>query len=454
MKTRFLAVLAVLMLVLPFGGVLAQDGTIVDLAAGNEDLSTLVELVQAAGLAETLASDELTVFAPTNEAFGALDGFVVEYLQNNPDALTAVLTHHVVGGTVMSGDLSEGDVASLQGSPLSVMLGDEVMVDGATVVTADVAASNGVVHVIDSVLLPDFALPAVDPLEFSENVIAAGSSTVFPVTERMADLFNDQGFGGTITVDSIGSGAGFERFCVNAETDISNASRPIRESEVETCLDNDRNVFPFRIGIDALAVTVSQGADFIDDVTIEELAAIYSAGAGTTWADINPDYPAEEIQLFSPGTDSGTFDFFVEEVFDENEEPILNANPQLSEDDNVLVQGVTGSSFATAYFGYAYFSENEDTLKALSVNGVEPTAATAESGEYPLSRPLFIYTTPEIMQEKPQVAAFVNFYLQTVNSELGTGEGEIAYFPVGSQTQNLNVLRWYAATNTPMDMGM
>ena len=233
-----------------------------------------------------------------------------------------------------------------------------------------------------------------------------------------------------VTVDNIGTGAGFERFCVNAETDISNASRPIRESEAESCLGNGLDPIGFLVSIDALAVTVAQENDFLENVTEEELATIFSAAQGTTWADINSEWPAEEIRLFSPGTDSGTFDYFVEEIFDEDEEPILNAgNLQLSEDDNVLVQGVTGSQYAIGYFGFAYYIENTDTLRALNVDGVEPNATTAETGEYPLSRPLFIYSSPNIMQEKPQVAAFINFYLNNVAERTRHGRGRDRLLP-------------------------
>jgi phosphate transport system substrate-binding protein len=159
-------------------------------------------------------------------------------------------------------------------------------------------------------------LPEVDPLAVTGDVVAAGSSTVYPVTERMADRFVGAGFSGTITVDSIGSGAGFERFCAG-ETDISNASRAIHPDEVDNCNAIGIEPLEFYVAIDALAVTVSAE---------------------------NDDWPAEAIQLFSPGTDSGTFDYFVEVVFDEDEAPILNAvGIQLSEDDNVLVQGVVSA---------------------------------------------------------------------------------------------------------------
>ena len=139
--------------------------------------------------------------------------------------------------------------------------------------------------------------------------------------------------------------------------------------------------------------------DFADDVTMEELAAIFSTAE--TWADVRSDWPAEPIQRFIPGTDSGTFDFFVEEVFEEDPEPILSAsNLQLSEDDNVLVQGIAASPYAIGFFGYAYYNENQDKLQAIGVDGVAPTAESAEDNSYPLSRPLFIYSDAGIMQSQ------------------------------------------------------
>ncbi|MDX1599951.1 MAG: substrate-binding domain-containing protein, partial [Anaerolineales bacterium] len=143
-------------------------------------------------------------------------------------------------------------------------------------------------------------LPPVNPLEVSGDIVTAGSSTMFPLTEAMADRFRDEGYSGNITVDSIGSGAGFERFCVAAETDISNASRPIRDSEVESCQQNGRDPIQFRVGTDALAVTVSADNDFVDNLTIDELALVYSTAE--TWSDVRSEWPDEPIQRFSPGT--------------------------------------------------------------------------------------------------------------------------------------------------------
>ncbi|WP_420612367.1 PstS family phosphate ABC transporter substrate-binding protein [Candidatus Spongiisocius sp.] len=276
-------------------------------------------------------------------------------------------------------------------------------------------------------------LPAVDPLAVSGNIAVAGSSTVFPLAEAMAARFEDEGYSGLITIDSIGSGAGFERFCVAGESDISNASRPIKDSEVESCRAIGRDPIEFRVGTDALAVTVSPGNTFATDLTVAELAVLFSTA--TTWQDVRAGFPANPIQRFIPGTDSGTFDYFVEEVFHEDEGPILAAgNTQLSEDDNVLVQGISGdgcdpsnvsTTCAVGFFGYAYYAENSDRLSVMDVEGVEPTTESVNANSYPLARPLFMYSTASIIAEKPQVGAFLNFVLQFVNEEIG----EVGYFP-------------------------
>jgi phosphate transport system substrate-binding protein len=295
------------------------------------------------------------------------------------------------------------------------------------------------------------AAPAEDPMTMyapdavTGDIITAGSSTVFPLTERMKQRYEEEGFAGNLTVDSIGSGAGIERFCVAGETDIANSSRAIRDTEVESCAGIDRTVVGFLVGIDALAVTVSSENDFVTDVTLEELALIYSTA--TNWSDVRPEWPNEPIQRFSPGTDSGTFDYFVEAVMaevlgDTGEAAILDSEgTQFSEDDNVLVQGVQGSPYAIGYFGYAYYQENASTLKPLSVNGIEPNEETAESGEYPISRPLFIYSSTEIMQEKPQVSSFIYFYLNNVLDEIL----DVGYFPVSDEQTQENLDAWNSA---------
>ncbi|MGQ9515898.1 MAG: PstS family phosphate ABC transporter substrate-binding protein [Anaerolineae bacterium] len=284
------------------------------------------------------------------------------------------------------------------------------------------------------------ALPPIDPAKYSGTIIAAGSSTVYPLAERMAELFQDEGFVGTITIDSIGSGAGFERFCVKGETDISNASRAIKDSEVQSCKSIGRDPIEFQVGIDAMAIVVSNENNFVQTLSMDELRLAFTTAE--KWSDINPAWPAEPIKRFIPGTDSGTFDYFVEEVLDKEEEPLLSAsNTQMSEDDNVLVQGVQGSPYAIGFFGFAYYQENKAKLRAVAIDGVEPNETTAESGEYPLSRPLFLYSTAKIMKEKPQVAAFINFFLTRVNDEIL----DVGYFPVSQATLDNAKQRWLDA---------
>ncbi|MFP5333661.1 MAG: substrate-binding domain-containing protein, partial [Acidimicrobiia bacterium] len=164
------------------------------------------------------------------------------------------------------------------------------------------------------------------------------------------------------------------------------------------------------------------------------------------WADVNPDFPAHPIARFSPGTDSGTFDYFVEEVFDEDEGPILAGDPQLSEDDNVLVQGVSGdgctegdlsSPCAISYFGFAYYIENDDVLRAIAIEGVEPSTDAMNANTYPLARPLFIYSAASIIEEKPQVGQFIAFYLNNVNRVIG----DVGYFEAPQEIINEGAAR-------------
>ncbi len=305
-------------------------------------------------------------------------------------------------------------------------------------IVVEQATSEPIVEEVEmtEVAPADGMLPMVDPLTVEGDIVTAGSSTVFPMSERMAERFKDEGYDGNITIDSIGSGAGLERFCVSGETDIANSSRAIKEEEIASCQSIDREPLEFRVGTDALAVVVSKANDFVEDVTMEELVAIYSTAV--LWSDVRPEWPAEAIDRFIPGTDSGTFDYFVEAVFEEDNVPILAANPQMSEDDNVLVQGVTGSPYAVAFFGYAYYAENIDQLTALSIDGIEASAENVDNNTYPLARPLFIYSTASIMQEKPQVAAFINFYLTYVNDEVI----DVGYFPAADDALEVARDNW------------
>jgi phosphate binding protein len=300
------------------------------------------------------------------------------------------------------------------------------------------------------------ALPELDPSTMEGNIITAGSSTVFPLTQRMAEKIKDEGYTGNITVDSVGTGAGFERFCKAGETDIANASRAIKKEEIANCaaLSPARTPIEFRVGTDALAVVVSSANTFVDNLTKAQLADIFS-GKLATWDAVNPAWPKEKIQIFSPGTDSGTFDYFVEVIMtpvfvkdpvadkDKGKEAILNApGIQLSENDNVLAQGVEGSPNAIGYFGYAYLKGEAAKLKAVNIEGVEPNDKTAEDGSYPLARPLFIYSDAEVMKAKPQVAAFINFYLSNVDAEII----DVGYFPASAEALDEAKQNWLDAS--------
>jgi phosphate transport system substrate-binding protein len=276
----------------------------------------------------------------------------------------------------------------------------------------------------------------VDPAKVQGDIVTAGSSTVFPLSEAVVNLFEEEGYPGQATVDSIGSGAGFERFCAG-ETDIANASRAIKDSEVQACKAIGNDPLEFRVGTDAIAIVVHPENDFLTDVTSEELAMIFSDKA-ETWADINPEYPVEPIKRYAPGTDSGTYDFFIEVIStpanNDDSDAAMAAfqsasNLQQSEDDNVLVQGVEGDLYSIGFFGFAYYQEQQDKLKAISVDGVKPTADTAEDGSYALARPLYIYSSASIMQKKPQVASFIQFYLNRVNEVIE----DVGYFPASDQ---------------------
>jgi len=285
-----------------------------------------------------------------------------------------------------------------------------------------------------------YGLPEIDPLDVPAGDIGiAGSSTVFPLSTAVLAQWIDEG-GPEYSIDSIGSGGGFERFCVEGVSDISNASRAIKDEEVASCQSIGREPIEIRVGSDALSLVISTGNSFATELTIEEIATAFSLPAGSTWDEVNPDFPAHPLQTFSPGADSGTFDYFNEIVYDEAEpSPILSSGSEIvGEDDNITVRGVSGdgctegdtsTTCAIGYFGYAYFQENADVLTAVAVDGgdgpVSPGDDSVNEGTYPIARPLFMYTDAGIIAEKPQVAMFVAYYLNNVNDLIG----DVGYFP-------------------------
>ncbi len=251
-----------------------------------------------------------------------------------------------------------------------------------------------------------------------------GSSTVFPVTEAVAEEFQKAKRGQIrVTVGVSGSGGGFKKFC-RGETDISNASRPIKNAEVIACGKAGVSFVELPIGQDALTVVVNKQNTWADSMTTDELKKIWEPAAQgkiKTWNQVNPAWPNAPLNLFGPGADSGTFDYFTEAIVGEG--GASRGDFTASEDDNVLVVGVENDKNALAYFGFAYFLENQEKLKPVAINGVKPTVQAVEEGTYkPLARPLFIYVSKQAMETKPEVKEFVNFYLSNAKkfvSEVG-----------------------------------
>ncbi|MDQ3988928.1 MAG: PstS family phosphate ABC transporter substrate-binding protein [Actinomycetota bacterium] len=256
--------------------------------------------------------------------------------------------------------------------------------------------------------------------ELSGQVLIDGSSTVEPLSSAAAEFYYEEAPGVNVTVATSGTGGGFKKFCAG-ETDISNASRAIEEDEIAACEQAGIEFTELQVANDALTVVVNPENDWANCLTTQQLMTIWapaSEGQVSNWNQVDPSFPDVPLALFGPGTDSGTFDYFTEAI--NGEEGASRADYQSSEDDNVLVQGVQGARGATSYFGFTYFEENSDTLKAVQVDGgqgcVTPSAQTVQDGTYvPLARPLFIYVSNQAYAEKPQVAGFVDFYAQQID---------------------------------------
>jgi phosphate transport system substrate-binding protein len=251
----------------------------------------------------------------------------------------------------------------------------------------------------------------------AETVAVDGSSTVFPITEAVAEEFQKANRGMRVTVGISGTGGGFKKFC-RGETDVSAASRPILAEEIELCKEAGISFIELPIAYDALTVAVSPQNDVLECVKISDLKTIWSPDAQgkiTRWNQVNPEWPDEQLNLYGAGSDSGTFDYFTEAVMGKAKSS--RGDYTASEDDNVIVQGISGDPNALGYLPYAYVAENEGAMKVLSVdsgdgNCVAPSEAAVQDGTYqPLSRPLFIYVSTKALEEKPAVRQFVDFYL-------------------------------------------
>lgn len=281
------------------------------------------------------------------------------------------------------------------------------------------------------------------------TVSVDGSSTVFPVTEAVAEEFGKVHPKVRVTVGISGTGGGFKKFC-SGEIDINDASRHIKDKEIKVAKENGVEYIEIPVAYDGLSVVVNKKNDFIDYLTVDELNAIWKYGSTMkTWSDVRPNWPNQEIKLYGPGTDSGTFDYFKEAIIGKKNN--IRSDFTKSEDDNVLVTGVAGSKYALGFFGYAYYAENKSKLKVVPIDGgngaVSPTSKTINDGSYsPLSRPIFIYVNPEAAK-RPEVDAFVTFYLDNAASLAGevgyVGMPDKVTDRVKSRYKNRQTGKWF-----------
>ncbi|MBA4180602.1 MAG: phosphate-binding protein [Anaerolinea sp.] len=264
------------------------------------------------------------------------------------------------------------------------------------------------------------AKSGIDYAKLSGELRVDGSSTVFPISQAVAEDFSKVAKNVRANVALSGTGGGFEKFC-RKEIQVSDASRPINQKEKDACAAAGvTDVIELQVAIDALTVVVNPANTWAKCMTTAQLQQAFKKDGATKWSDINPGWPAENIKFYFPGADSGTFDYFKEAIKlrgEASKEPPHRSDGTASEDDNVLVKGIEGDKNAIGYFGFAYYEEAGKKLKAVEVDGgagcVAPSFDAALKGTYkPLSRPLFIYTTGTFLKEKREVAGFVSFYLE------------------------------------------
>lgn len=299
-------------------------------------------------------------------------------------------------------------------------------------------------------MLPKAAVPAMTllaALSFAPSASAApavvkidGSSTVFPITEAVAEEFQKAKKGAVnVTVGISGTGGGFKKFC-RGETDVANASRPILKKEMDDCARAGIRYYEMPIAYDALTVMVNPQNTFIKSMSVAELKKIWEPGAQgkiNSWKDVNPAWPDQKIKLYGAGSDSGTFDYFTEAIVGKAKSS--RGDYTASEDDNVLVQGIAGDKGALGYFGFAYYIENQKKLKAVAIDGgkgpVAPTPENVDNGSYqPLSRPIFIYVSEKSL-DKPEVKEFVEFYMKSAAPLVK----EVKYIPLPAKAYSGNL---------------
>jgi len=275
--------------------------------------------------------------------------------------------------------------------------------------------------------------------ELSGDITVTGSSTVFPISDTMAEKFMEMHPEVNITVDSTGTGGGFENNFCPGNSDINGASRPIKDSEMEMCSSNDVSPVEFQIARDALTMAVNNDNDWVDCMTFDEMSQIWRTDGASNWSDVNPDWPDEPLELFGPASTSGTYDWFNENVVGEDYDHTAQHEP--TEEDNLIVQGIQDSQYAMGYFGFAYYNSNSEQVKALEVEEEEgdgctaPNLANAKDGSYPMARPLFIYPSEEAIQRE-EVYEFLTFYFEEAETQT---VADIGYVPSGTELRDNNL---------------
>lgn len=280
--------------------------------------------------------------------------------------------------------------------------------------------------------------------KFQGEIKIDGSSTVYPITEAVAEEFRAGQPDVKVTVGVSGTGGGFKKFS-RGETDINDASRPIKEQEASACKENNISYVELKVAYDGLVIVVNKENTWVDHFTVEELKKIWEPEAQekiTMWNQIRPTWPKEKFSLYGPGVASGTYDYFTEAIVGKS--GASRGDYTASEDDNVLVQGTSGDKNGLAFFGLAYYEENKDKLKLVGVdNGkgvVLPSIATVKDGTYaPLSRPVFVYVT-DAAAKRPEVSSFVNFYLKNAPTLVP----DVGYIPLNDNEYAAEVTKFEA----------
>jgi len=285
----------------------------------------------------------------------------------------------------------------------------------------------------------------------SGDIRISGSSTVYPVAQEMSRRFREEHSEVNFDLTRDGSSGGFENVFIPGDSDINNASRPIADSEVEACEENGFDPVEFFIAQDALTIVVNNDNDFLDSLSLDELAEIWGPESPPeNWSDVNDDWPDEPFDLYGPATTSGTFDYFTEAVV--GEEGAIRSDFEGTEEDDLIAQGVEGNQYAMGYLPFAYYTNNpeETTAIPLSDGGdpVEPSLEGAQSGNYPLARPLYFYANSQKLQEKTHLQEFIRFYVESAAEDFVADE--IGYVPSSEQmlNDNLSTLGQYTTTST------